>query len=392
MTDQPGQYDIVLLGATGFAGRLTAMYIAQLIQKENFRFALSGRNLLKLRQLADHIHDLYGVRLPCIQADTDHQASLQALCRSTSILMSAVGPYVLHGEAVISACLDAGTHYLDITGEPAFVKKMWHLYSARALEKEVTIVHCCGFDSVPADTGAFRHCNSIVMKDSIHINAYVTTNATYSSGTIRSAILALSREFDRNYGKENPSETIRHHKGRSRRVHFCTALNRWALPMPVIDPAIVKRTAQGMVQVYGQNFSYSQYFTFGSLFSLFRIVLIVSVASLLLKFRPLRNFIMSGFKPGEGPSDERRAKSLFTLDFFSTVNGQIHHTRVNGADPGYDETAKMFAECAICQLTAVRKKKYLPGFQTPVLAWESMIEKRLSKAGIVYQTFQKGEG
>ena len=63
---------------------------------------------------------------------------------------------------------------------------------------------------------------------------------------------------------------------------------------------------------------------------------------------PLRNFLKKRLPQGEGPSESRRAKSWFTVDFVGESAGRTVRTRVSGGDPGYDETAKMLAESALC--------------------------------------------
>ena len=114
-------YEIAVLGATGFTGKLVCAWLAE--QVPDLRWALAGRNLHKLeavRQdlLASHPH-LEG--LPLIHADTTDPDSLAALASQTSVLLTTTGPYVKYGPPVVDACVEAGTDYVDITGEPSFV-------------------------------------------------------------------------------------------------------------------------------------------------------------------------------------------------------------------------------------------------------------------------------
>jgi len=185
-------YDITLFGATGFAGRLIAAYLASKALSENFTWAIAGRNREKLQVLADSFSES---KPGILIADTDNPQSLESMCRQTAVLMSSVGPYVLYGEPVIKACIASGTHYLDITGEPDFVFRMRHLYSEAITNAQISCIHCCGFDSVPADLGTFLNVQKLPHDEEKSIQVYVTTNATFSSGTIRSAVLGISGKY-----------------------------------------------------------------------------------------------------------------------------------------------------------------------------------------------------
>src|SRR5262249_47960065 len=140
------EYDIVLFGATGFTGALTAQYLAEHAPAPA-KIALAGRNRAKLEQL--------GTGLPLLQADVTEPKSLRALAESASTVISTVGPYLQYGEPLVAACAATGTDYVDLTGEPEFVDLMWLRYHAEAETTGARLVHCCGFDSIPHDLGTY---------------------------------------------------------------------------------------------------------------------------------------------------------------------------------------------------------------------------------------------
>jgi short subunit dehydrogenase-like uncharacterized protein len=140
-------FDIVLFGATGFTGELTATYLAEHAPAD-CRWALAGRNSAKLEEVRTRLARLNPAcaDLVLLHADASDPQSLKAVAESTKVVITTVGPYLLYGEALVAACADAGTDYVDLTGEPEFVDRMYLSYNARAVETGARIVHACGFD------------------------------------------------------------------------------------------------------------------------------------------------------------------------------------------------------------------------------------------------------
>src|SRR5689334_7468848 len=149
-------YDVVLFGATGFAGRLAAEYLARHAPAE-CRWALAGRNADKLKTVRDALAVLNPAAsdLPLLAADVTDAASVREVAESARVVATTVGPYVLYGEAVVAACAAAGTDYLDLTGEPEFVDRCYVRHHRTAVETGARLVHAAGFDSVPHDLGAY---------------------------------------------------------------------------------------------------------------------------------------------------------------------------------------------------------------------------------------------
>lgn len=142
------ELDIVVVGATGFTGALTAEYLAGRGPGAT-RWAMAGRNRRKLEALRERL----GVDVPILEADVDDQASLRRVAEASRVVVSTVGPYVRYGEPVVAACAEAGTDYADLTGEPEFVDRVYVRHHATAQRTGARLVHACGFDSVPHDLG-----------------------------------------------------------------------------------------------------------------------------------------------------------------------------------------------------------------------------------------------
>src|SRR5690606_15326460 len=187
-TDRP--YDIVLFGATGFVGRLTAEYLAA-HAPEGLRWAVAGRSTEKLERLRDGLPGAAGIGV--LRADVSEPATLRALAEQSRVVATTVGPYVHHGEELVAACADLGTDYLDLTGEPEFVDLMYVRYDTRARETGARLVHACGFDSVPHDLGAYYTVRRLPRGVPLTVDGYVRADAAFSGGTFASALNQLSR-------------------------------------------------------------------------------------------------------------------------------------------------------------------------------------------------------
>jgi len=148
-------YDVVLFGATGFAGGLTADYLVEHLP-ESGRMALAGRNRDKLEAVRDRLTginpDVSDIGL--LHADSTDPASLTEVARSAKVVITTVGPYLEYGAALVAACAEEGTDYVDLTGEPEFVDRMFLGNDATARQTGARLVHACGFDSIPHDLGA----------------------------------------------------------------------------------------------------------------------------------------------------------------------------------------------------------------------------------------------
>lgn len=183
--DRP--YDLVLFGATGFTGGLTAEYLAR-HAPAGLRWALAGRNPAKLSAVRDRLAaiDPALATLPLLTADVTDAGSLRPVVTGTRVLATTVGPYVHHGEPLVAACAAAGTDYLDITGEPEFVDLMYVRHHAEAVRTGARLVHACGFDSVPHDLGVWYTVRQLPTDGPVSVDGFVRAGGGSPPGrTIR---------------------------------------------------------------------------------------------------------------------------------------------------------------------------------------------------------------
>ena len=374
-------YDVVLMGATGFTGGLTAAYLAEHMPADG-SWALAGRDLDRLGALRDRL----GVDVPLLRADVTDPDSLRDLASSARVVMTTVGPYLHYGEPLVAACAEAGTDYVDLTGESEFVDLMYLKYHERALETGARIVHACGFDSIPHDLGVYFTVQHLPAGLPTHVRGYLRVNATFSGGTYHSAINALSRgretkDAHRRRRQAEPSLRDRRVRSVTGRPHRNAGLGVWALPLPTIDPEIIRRSATAL-DAYGPDFSYSHFVTMKRLPAAAGLVAGAAGLMTATHIPPVREWLLGRVKPGDGPSAEKRAKSWFSVHFIGEAGDHKVVTKVSGGDPGYDETAKMLAESAMS--LAYDDLPKTAGQVTTTEAMGDALLERLQRAGIAF--------
>ena len=386
------EFDIVLFGATGFTGALTAEYLAR-HGDPTLRWALAGRNLDKLQKVRERLAAVApgfdAIKL--LLADVTDPASIQHIAESARVVITTVGPYIQYGEPLVAACANAGTDYVDLTGEPEFVDQMWLRYHELAVKTGARIVHCCGFDSIPHDLGVWFTVGQLPANVPIKIEGFVRAGGTFSGGTLHSAVTAFSRfrsslNISKQRRQAQPLPAGRKIGSTGESVHFETELDGWAVPMPTIDPQIVRRSAAALDR-YGPDFRYGHFLLLKKLTSV--AVLLGGVAAVFAgaQFRLTRERLLRIKEAGDGPSPEQRSKGWFKVTFIGTGGGKNVETQVSGGDPGYGETAKMLAESALC--LAFDKLPRLGGVLTPVQAMGSALLERLQLAGIRFEVLNR---
>ena len=378
-------YDIVVFGATGFTGALTAEYLAAHAPPET-RWALAGRNLSKLEQVRSRL-GAGSAELPLLRADVTDGASVRAVAEASRVVITTVGPYIRYGEPLVAACAAAGTDYVDLTGEPEFVDRMWLGYHEQASRSGARIVHSCGFDSIPYDLGALFTVEQLPEGVPIALEGFVRVGGTFSGGTYQSTIEILSRlrqsasvSRERRRREVRPSD--RRVRGVSGAPHHDEFGGGWVVPIPTIDPQTVLRSARALER-YGPDFAYSHYL------AVKRLPVLVGLAGgaagliALAQLPPTRNALLKLKSSGEGPSPEQRAKSWFRVRFRARVDGRMVQTQVSGGDPGYGETSKMLSESALC--LAFDELPERAGQLTPAVAMGDALLRRLQQAGIAFE-------
>ncbi|MEV7891439.1 saccharopine dehydrogenase family protein [Streptomyces sp. NPDC002817] len=377
-------YDIVLFGATGFVGTLTAQYLAA-HAPEGLRWAIAGRSEEKLQALRKRLPG--GAEVGVLRADVADPASLRALADHARVVATTVGPYVTYGEELVAACAETGADYLDLTGEPEFVDRMYVRHDARARETGARLVHACGFDSVPHDLGVYFTVRQLPEGVPLRVDGFVTADATFSGGTFASALGQFARGRQmiaaaRDRGRHEPRLVGRRASTPSGAPRYVGEVGSWALPLPTIDPQIVGRSARALER-YGPDFRYRHYAAVRRLPIAVGGVAAVGALFAAAQLPPARRWLSDRLKPGDGPSAEKRAKSWFRIRFVGEGGGRQVFTEVAGGDPGYDETAKIFAEAALA--LAFDDLPPTSGQVTTAVAMGDALTERLQRAGIVFR-------
>lgn len=395
-------YDIVVFGATGFTGKLTAEYLVQCKDAKAIKLAIAGRNPSKLAACKQDLEALNpDIQISTIDAYSDSLTSLKALAASTKVVITTVGPYLKYGEMLVQACVEEGTHYVDLTGEPEFVEGIEYRYQDQAEKNHVKIVNSCGFDSIPHDLGALytvRELNKLIGEDKtaqtpMKVEGFIQAHGTFSGGTWHSAITQFSRlrEYQKKRKVWLKAKKTRPTDRRRARVatpivKYVKPFGAWACPFPSIDPQVVKRTALARNE-FGPDFLYGHYILVEQLPKLVAGVVGAGGVLALSQFKYSRNKLLKVKDPGQGPSASTREKSWFKVHFIGEANGLHIWTEVSGGDPGYGETAKMLAESALC----LALNKDLPeqyGIVSPGAAMGPALIDRLQQAGITFRTIE----
>ncbi|MFH8448232.1 saccharopine dehydrogenase family protein [Streptomyces fungicidicus] len=381
-TDRP--YDIVLFGATGFAGILTAEYLAA-HAPAGLRWAVAGRSTKKLERLRERLPG--GAEAGLLRADVSDPASLRALAEQARVVATTVGPYVEYGEGLVAACADTGADYVDLTGEPEFVDLMYVRHDARARETGARLVHACGFDSVPHDLGAYFTVRQLPEGVPLTVDGFVSVDAAFSGGTFASALNQFARPRQlraaaRDRRRHEPRLLDRRASATAGAPRYAPEVGAWALPLPTVDAGIVRSSARALDR-YGPDFRYRHYAAVRRLPVAVGGVAAVGALVTAAQLPSLRRRLSGRLAPGDGPDAGKRAGSWFSVRFVGEGGGRRVYTEVSGGDPGYDETAKMLAEGALC--LALDDLPPTAGQVTTAVAMGDALTARLRAAGIRFR-------
>ncbi|MET7411016.1 saccharopine dehydrogenase family protein [Streptomyces rubiginosohelvolus] len=380
--------DVVLFGATGFVGALTAEYLAA-HAPAGLRWALAGRSRTKLEKLRERLTAIAPrcADLPLLETDADDAEALAELAASTRVVATTVGPYLRYGEKLVAACAEAGTDYADLTGEAEFIDRMYLEHDARARETGARIVHACGFDSVPHDLGAYFTVKQLPEDVPLAVDGFVRTNAVFSGGTFASALTAMGRgpqmlAAARERRLHEPRVVGRRVSTPAGSPHFSGETGTWALPLPTVDPTIVGRSARALER-YGPDFRYRHFASVKTLPMALGAPVAIGGLVAAAQMAGVREWLMSRYEPGQGPDEERRGRSWFTVRFVGEGGGRRVFTEVSGGDPGYGETAKILAESAVC--LALDELPETSGQVTTAVAMGDALLDRLTAAGLRFR-------
>jgi short subunit dehydrogenase-like uncharacterized protein len=363
MTDK--DFDIVIHGASGFTGRLVAEYMAARHANggnaDGIRWAMGGRSADKLAAVRDEIGA--PADTPLVVTDTQSPESLQRLMQRTRLVLSTVGPYQLYGNELLAACARNGVHYVDLCGEPAWMRQMIDAHHAAAQTSGARIVFSCGFDSIPFDLGVFflqqafrqRHGHAAPrvrgrvrkMKGTFSGGTAASLKATMAAAAKDPRVLDWLRSpFSLTPGFEGPKQPSGHKPMIDDTLGKVNGEGIWVAPfvMAAINTKNVHRSNFLMQQAYGADFVYDEMLITGPGAKG------EQIAQAVAGDKSLGG--EGGPKPGEGPSKAERESGFYDLLFLGE-DAQGHRLRVGvkgDRDPGYGSTSKMIAESAVCLL------------------------------------------
>jgi short subunit dehydrogenase-like uncharacterized protein len=383
------ELDILLLGATGFTGRLVAEVLAQRLQGTRMRWGIAGRDAQRLEQLATTLPGDQAI----VPVDVTEPASLDAMAARTRVLATTVGPFARLGVDVAHACATHGTHYADITGEEGFVRTLERDVDALARTTGATMVVCCGFDSVPHDLGAAFAVEHLPDDADVELRGYVRARGRTSGGTARTALDALSGTAPLPSGVTTSSSDARTVGRLDVGVHRPERFGGWAVPMPTVDPLIVLRSARSLPG-YGRDFRYGHYAHLRRTGTLVAGGAAIGAAALAARIRPGRAALERLLpSPGDGPEAATRAAGHFTVLMIGTARSgdpdvvERAIVRVRGGDPGYGETSRMLAEAALT--LASDERPAVSGVVTPAVGLGLPYRRRLQASGIRFELVER---
>lgn len=400
------EFDLIVWGATGFTGQLVVEYLVQTYGVDgDLRWAIAGRNRGKLEAvrrscLAAALHD----KLPTIVADSDDAGSLAALVARTRVICTTVGPYAKYGTPLVAACVEAGTHYCDLTGEVQWMARVIPQYQQAAQASGARIVHTCGFDSVPFDMGNWYLQQVMFERHGVYakqVKARVGRNRGAASGGTIASILNMMEEARRDpsirrqvanpYALYPPGIPAGQDSSDQTGAIFDEDFKQWTSPfiMAAINTRVVRRSNALLGFPWGKDFRYNEATLNKSRYKAMMTAVAGGVGLVALALGPTRRLAERFLpKPGEGPTREQREAGYYEVFFRGIDPGDRSRDtvlRVSGElDPGYGSTARMLGEAAVC--LAKDELAVGGGFWTPAAALDGKYLERLtSKAGLSFE-------
>lgn len=387
--------DVIIFGATGFTGKYTVYEACSVLQ--NLKWGVAGRNRSKLEAVLKDMGTKANKNLmntPIILADVEDEKSLVEMAKRCRIVVNLCGPYRFYGEAVVRACIEAGTHHVDVSGEPQYMESMQLKYHKQAQENNVYIISACGFDSIPADMGVIfveKNFDGVVNSVETFLKSGSKGGhpggAGIHFGTWESAVHGLAHANELSgirsklYCERMPKfQPILKHRPLIFRSEI---VNGVCLPFPGSDRSVVMRS---------QRFLYEQerkrpvqmhaYVTFRSYLTASIVALFAVVFGMMTKFSLGRRLLLKypklfslGFTSHEGPSEAAMERTYFEMtmkamgwpnterlaeptDQYTDPPTKSLMVKVSGPNPGYGSTCVALLSTAV---TILKESDKMPG-------------------------------
>ncbi|MEH6589786.1 MAG: saccharopine dehydrogenase NADP-binding domain-containing protein [Halioglobus sp.] len=388
MTEQR-DLGIVVYGATGYTGKLVAEYLNQQYGNSSaVPWAIAGRSQSKLEAVRDELG--LSADIPLVLADASDAASIKSLAERATVILTTVGPYQSYGNELVAACAAAGTDYVDLCGEPGWMKEMIEQHAETAAASGARIVFSCGFDSIPFDLGVLflqQAAQKSLGTSLPRIRGRVRAmNGTWSGGTLASfktTMAAAAKDPSLIKSLMDPFALTPDFTGPAQpdgmQPKFDKSINSWVAPfvMATINTKNIHRSNQLLGHAYGEDFAYDEMLITGP----------GEKGEIMAKAVAAdKSMAADTTQPGEGPTREQRENGFYDLLFIGeTADGRNIRVGVKGdMDPGYGSTSKMISEAAICLLES--RGTGTGGIFTPASALGSSLIGRLQdNAGITFQ-------
>ncbi|GAB4819277.1 hypothetical protein N2152v2_006323 [Parachlorella kessleri] len=406
----PRPFHIVIWGATGFTGRLVCEHVAR-DYKGQVKWAMAGRNKQRLEEIRQELSKTYGEDLkdvPILLGDINDQPSIDAIAKDTHVIVSTAGPFMRLGKPIVDAAVRQGTHYCDITGETNYVMDLIKTYDEQAKAKNVRIVPCCGYDSIPSDLGAFFVADYIKKElgkqTAKVVNVILSGKGGVSGGTVASGMELV--EAAKRPGVPQDTGVYSHvppaaPKGDDKEVWgpaYEPTLKKWVAPfiMQVINNRVVHRSAA--LLGYGDSFHYQEGIATSGWLAASAVAVGTAATALALSqvwVHPLLKRVLPA--PGQGPSRDAMLNGHYkhSIVGYTQEAGGAKPTVVVAElgdpkrDPGYWGTSRMLLEAGLClalqQGELDRRQPVKGGVLTPATAMGSFLIERLRKAGLTYE-------
>lgn len=361
------RFDVVLFGATGFTGRLVAEYLTRRAAGTALRWAIAGRTREKLERVRAELVaiDAAAAEVAIVVGDAHDEAAMTAIAKEAKVVCTTVGPYLQHGAALVAACAAAGTAYCDLTGETPFIRQSIDRHHERAQGTGARIVHACGFDSVPSDLGLLVHQRELEARagrGAKAVTALFEVRGQFSGGTVASMMglfdlakrdRAVRRVLGDPYALD-PAGGPRPRVNDLRGPGYDRALGVFTAPfvMAAVNTRVVRRSHALLGRPWGDDFAYDERMSLprsarGAAMALgvtAGLAGIVAASQVPLLRKQLEARLP---KPGEGPSEEQRAKGRYRVRLHGGEGARVVTTFADDLDPGYDGTAKLIGEAAL---------------------------------------------
>ena len=408
------EFDIVLYGATGFVGKLTAEYLAR--RGGDARIALAGRSTDKLLAVRESLGEK-AQSWPVIAADAGQPSTLNAIAAQAQVVVTTVGPYAKYGLPLVAACAAAGTDYADLTGETLFIRDSIDLYHKQALDTGARIVHSCGFDSVPSDLTVFalyRRAQQDQAGELTDTNMVVRAmSGGLSGGTIASGVEVFNKvsvDADARNAMNDPYTLTPDRAGEPelggqpdirwrRGSEVADALDGyWLAPFVMAGPnsRIVRRSNALLDYAYGRRLEYGELVSMGrsavapvaAALATAGNAAITALASRYFNRVPRRVLDRVLPKPGTGPSEQVRENGHYTVETFTTTTtGARYRGRMSQrGDYGYKATSVLLGECGLALALDRDELPDLHGVLTPAAAIGDALLARFPAAEVSLET------